>query len=105
MLNNFRTIIVFGALTDTFLKNILSKDNIKDFTIIVNDFSRIFITPASYYKFIRRGGVLQVRQKANLIAICTNPTSPEGYNYNPAELRNAVADEVSVPVYDIIQAD
>jgi uncharacterized NAD-dependent epimerase/dehydratase family protein len=74
-----------------------------DFTIIVNDFSRIFVTPATFHKFIKRGGVIKVKQKANLIAICSNPTSPEGYNFVPRELQEALTQEFKIPVYDIMQ--
>jgi len=101
ILKKSKNIYIAGALTDNFMKELIRYKNIDKLNIIVPDFSHIFVSPQNYYKFIRRGGKFKVKQNANLIAICSNPTSPEGYNYDPIVLRSALEKELNVPVYDI----
>ena len=100
-LQTSKNIYIAGALTDSFMKEII-KRKVEGLNIIIPDFSNIFISPHFFYKFIRRGGKFYVKQKANLIAICSNPTSPEGINYAPEELLEALKTELKIPVYDII---
>ena len=97
-----KNIYIAGALPDNFMKELVRK-KVDGLTIIVRDFSRIFSTSQNYYKFVRRGGSFKVKQNANLIAICSNPTSPEGYNYEPEELLSALKSEFNIPVYDVWQ--
>ncbi len=96
-------VFVNGALTERFMKNILTDISDSKIKLIVRDFSRIFVEPASLSKFVRRGGKIDVMQKAKLLAICTNPTSPEGYNFDPEVLRSTVEKEINIPVFDIFQ--
>lgn len=98
--NNF---YVSGALTDNFLKMLSAEEKVSDIKITVRDFSKIFVEPATFKRFIRRGGEIQVLQQAKLLAICTNPTSPESYNYEPEILRSNIQNELNIPVYDIMQ--
>jgi hypothetical protein len=99
-----KNLYIAGALTDNFVKELIRK-KIDGLNIIVRDFSCIFLTTQNYYKFIRRGGKIMSKQNANLIAICSNPTSPVGYNYVPDELRSALEKELNVPVYDILKSE
>ena len=103
-LQGIKNIYIAGALTDNFIKELIRKKN-NNLTIIVRDFSCIFLSIQSYYNFIRRGGKIKVKQSANLIAICSNPTSPDGYNYDPLELRLALESELNIPVYDILKTE
>jgi len=96
-------IYIAGALPDNFMKEINRNKKLDNLTIIVRDFSRIFSTLENYYKFVRKGGAFMVKQSANLIAICSNPTSPDGYNYDPEVLRSALETELNLPVYDIFK--
>ena len=96
-------IFVNGALTERFMKYILTTVSDSKIKLIVRDFSRIFVNSASFKKFIHRGGSIEVMQKAKLLAICTNPTSPEGYNFDPEVLRSTVEKEINIPVFDIFQ--
>ena len=96
-------IYIAGALTDNFIKELNRNRNLDGLIIIVRDFSHIFSTPQNYYKFVRKGGKFMVKQSANLIAICSNPVSPDGYNYDVEELRSALATELKLPVYDILK--
>ncbi len=99
---NFGTrIYVSGAITDTFFEFLKNQQSIATIEIIVSDFTKIFVSPAIYYSFIKRGGKVSVLQKTTLIAICINPTSPDGYNLNSDELKQALERKLSIPIYDV----
>ena len=73
--------------------------------LIIRDFTKLFIEPVTYEKFIRRGGNIKVLQKAKLLAVCTNPVSPEGTLLNPVILREQMQEALQLPVYDIVEID
>ncbi|MDR1950644.1 MAG: hypothetical protein LBP96_00260 [Bacteroidales bacterium] len=102
LLNNANKIFVSGAVTDDFFKLLNAKKN-HNVQLIVNDFTKLFITPLSYDKFTRNGGQINVLQKAKLLAVCTNPTSPEGANLNAVVLREEMEKALEIPVYDVVK--
>jgi hypothetical protein len=104
MLESSLTIYVSGAVTDNFLKMLSLKKN-KGIKLIIRDFTKLFIEPGTYEKFIRRGGSIQVLQKAKLLAVCTNPTSPQGFNLDPVRLKNDMQEALQIPVYDIMMEE
>ncbi|PKQ61005.1 hypothetical protein BZG02_17055 [Labilibaculum filiforme] len=92
---------VSGAVTDQFLEFLKNQKQISEINLIVRDFTKVFAKPETYYAFVKRGGSIQVLNKTNLIAICINPVSPDGYRLNSEELKSALQEKVNVPVYDI----
>ena len=103
LLERYNNFYVSGALTDNFLKVLSAEEKVSEIKLTVRDFSKIFVEPATFKRFVRRGGEIQVLQQAKLLAICTNPTSPESYNYAPELLRSSIQKELNIPVYDIRQ--
>ncbi len=95
------TVYVEGAVTDSFLKQLSAQMKGK-ITLIVNDFTRLFIQPLTYDIFTRRGGIIKVLQKAKLLAVCTNPVSPEGRSLDPYILKEQMQEALQLPVYDIM---
>lgn len=95
------TIFVSGAVSDKLLKYLAVQPNIKDIELIVQDFTKFFVTPESYADFTRRGGTIKVLQRSNLIAVCLNPTSPQGYTLNSEEACRQLSEALECPVYDI----
>lgn len=69
--------------------------------LVVRDFSRIFVTPEVFYAYLKKGHTLQVLDRNNLLAICVNPQSPEGYLLDSDTLCDALRREVEVPVVDV----
>ncbi|MDP3313701.1 hypothetical protein [Lutibacter sp.] len=99
---NFGTrFYVGGAITDSFIEFLKNQKLGTEIEIIVRDFTKIFVSPEMYYSFLKRGGKVSVLQKTKLIAICINPTSPEGYNLNSDELKEALELKLLLPVYDV----
>lgn len=95
------TLFASGAVSDRLLKYLASRPNIKDITLIARDFTKLFITPEVYAEYTRRGGRIQVLQRSNLVAICFNPTSPQGYRLNSQEACRILSDTLETPVYDV----
>jgi len=104
LLEHLHTIYVSGAVTNRFL-NLLNQKNKRDIELIVSDFTKLFIEPVTYDKFVRRGGSIKVLQKAKLLAVCTNPVSPEGTRLNPLLLREQMHEALQLPVYDIVEIE
>ncbi|MDR2145564.1 MAG: hypothetical protein LBE91_03770 [Tannerella sp.] len=90
------TIYVSGAVTDRFLKNLYG-----NMRLVVRDFTKLFVSMPTCERFIRQGGRIEVLQKAKLLAVCTNPVSPEGARLNPEMLREQMQEALQLPVYDI----
>ena len=94
-------IFVSGALTDRLLETISGDKELINREIIVRDFTRIFVTPAKYRVFLKRGGVIKVLQKSKLIAVTVNPVAPNGVILNSEKLIKRLSEEIALPVYDI----
>ncbi len=86
-----------GMLTDNMLEKIEPK------TIVVQDFTRIFITNRAYSRFRALGGDIRVRCKSEVVAICFNPQSSNGYVLNSDVVTARLKDELGVNVYDVMK--
>lgn len=96
------TLFAAGAVSDRLLKYLSRQPNVKDIVLIVQDFTKLFITPEVYVEYTRRGGTIQVLQRSHLMAVCLNPTSPQGYTLNSAEACRQLSDALECPVYDVV---
>lgn len=95
------TLFANGAVSDRLLKYLAAQKNIKDITLVVRDFTKLFITQDVFADYTRRGGQLKVLQKSRLIAVCLNPISPQGFLLNSEEACNRLSDALQTPVYDV----
>ncbi len=98
-----RVVYVSGALTDRFLKLIYDSKEVKEITLIVRDFTKIFVQELSYRNFIKKGGTIRVLQKSKLLAVCVNPTAPNGYVLDSDTLCRRLEEAIKLPVYDIVK--
>ncbi|MDR2084310.1 MAG: hypothetical protein LBP67_04880 [Bacteroidales bacterium] len=94
-------IYIPGAISDKVLNLFKLQKNTKDKIIIIKDFTKMFANPETFYSFIKKEGKIMVVNKPNLIAITINPVSPSGYILNSGELKNELAKQINVPIYDI----
>lgn len=103
-LNGEKTVLrIKGALTDGFLRRIANTDQANNIEIVVNDFTRIFITSQTYSSFTKRGGCITLEHRSKLVAVCVNPTAPSGYILNSDKLCKELSQMISLPVYDIVK--
>ena len=96
------TLFASGAVSDRLLRYLCTTPHIKDIVLIVRDFTKLFITPEVYAEYCRRGGRIEVLQRSHLVAICFNPTSPQGYRLHSAEACQALSEALQTPVYDVM---
>ncbi len=96
-------VYVAGAVTDRFLQYLSARA--RPVTLVVPDFTRLFIQPRTYAVFVRRGGKIMVEDRARLLAVCTNPTAPEGACLDAGLLREQLQAALGLPVYDIVQIE
>lgn len=95
------TIYAAGAVGDRLLEELRMQR--KDIVLIIRDFTRIFAAMENYYAFLAKGGRIKVLQKSELLAVCVNPVSPEGYRLDSATLVAAMEQTLGVPVYDVMR--
>ena len=92
---------VTGAVSDSLLNFLRVQKNISEITLIVRDFTRMFVTPESYRAFVNKGGRIKVLLRNKLIAICVNPVSPEGFVLDSHKLCDNMSESLGIPVYDV----
>lgn len=92
---------VTGALTDRLLSRLTQEGGVDRYEVVVEDFTRIFVTPGQYRSFVRAGGRLGVRRRTVLLAVCANPLAPNGYRMDSELLCARLSDKLQIPVYDI----
>lgn len=97
------TLYVTGAVSDRLLKQLTAQSKNEETLLIVRDFTKLFITPEVYHDFCRHGGRIEVLQQSKLIAICLNPTSPQGYRLDSKNACNALSDALGIKVYDVME--
>ena len=90
-----------GAVSDRLLKMLAAKEEVKETTLIVRDFTKLFITPEVYADYTKRGGELKVLQRSRLVALTLNPTSPHGYAVDSEKACGALEEALGMPVYDV----
>ena len=92
-----------GALTDKLLSLVANSKYIKEVTLVVRDFTKIFVSETAYRTFCARGGNIRVLQKSKLIAVCVNPVAPNGYVLDSDILCRKLEEAIKLPVYDIVK--
>ena len=98
-----RTLFAAGAVSDRLLKILTARG--KGITLIVRDFTKLFVEPAVYADFVRHGGRLMVLQRSRLIAVTLNPTSPQGFTLDSRAACQALAEALQTPVYDVMKIE
>ena len=100
-LKKCKTLFVSGALTDNFINHIRQNKIFNETEIVVRDFTKIFLTPMTYNSFVNSRRKISVLQKSKLIAVCVNPTSPNGIILDSEKLCNTLSEAIKLPVYDL----
>ncbi len=100
-LKKCKALFVSGALTDNFINHIRQNKIFSETEIVVRDFTKIFLTPMTYNSFVNSRRKISVLQKSKLIAVCVNPTSPNGIVLDSEKLCNTLSEAIKLPVYDL----
>lgn len=97
------TIFASGIVSDKVLDLLRMQKEITETTLIVKDFTKIFVKPETLYSYLAKGGKIGVLLKTKLIAVCVNPTSPAGYILNSERITSELSQALQIPVYDIFK--
>ena len=104
--NGENDIYLPGAVSDRKMRElVMSGANLARRQIIIDDASKIFITPATYEKLLIKGAALAVRTPINLVAVTINPVSPRSFVFDAQEFLAKMRAALPVPVYDIVGGD
>ena len=95
------TIYASGVVGDKMLDFLRSQKQCSKTTLIIKDYTRLFVTKESFFAFLKKGGIIKVLLKTKLIAVCVNPTSPSGFVFNSEELSDKMSETLGIPVYDV----
>jgi hypothetical protein len=94
-------LFVTGAVGDNLLNFLKIQRNIAEFTLVVRDFTRFFVSPEVYYAFLQKGGTIRVLLRTTLLAVCVNPVSPLGFVLDSGLLCESLTESLGIPAYDI----
>lgn len=94
-------IYVSGAVSDGLINFLRVQKNVSELTLVVRDFTRIFVSRETYNAFVNSGGKIRVLLRTKLIAVCLNPVSPDGIILDSQKLCNQMSESLGIPVYDI----
>ena len=95
-------LFVGGAVTDN-LMTALSRVEFKNgLTLIVKDFTCLFVSPMQMRLFESSGKKIYVKRKPRLLGITVNPTSPEGYRVDSETLCDRISKTTGKKVFDIV---
>ena len=95
------TLYVPGVVSEKLLEQLRVQKNVGETRLIVRDFTRIFAASETYYSYLARGGTIGVLQRSEVLAVCVNPVSPEGYRLDSEELIVRMREALGVQVYDV----
>lgn len=101
--DEMKYIYTAGALTDSLLKRVTDEAGAKKITLVVRDFTKLFIDEPLYRNFLHRGGKIEVLQKSRLLAVCVNPVAPNGFILDSDILCEKLRETIEFPVYDIMK--
>lgn len=96
-----KRLFLSGVVSDRLLRQITALPHTENITLIVRDFTKLFITPEAYTDFQRRGGQIAVLQQSTLAAVCLNPTSPQGFRLDSQRACSTLSEALQLPVYDV----
>lgn len=100
----YEYVVLPGTLTGSFIRSMRDIVRVNDIKIVVMDGTKIFIDRMDYNSFDRAGGKIQVIDPINLAAVTVNPTSPEGYSFDPVIFLDAIREDLyPIDVFDCIQ--
>jgi len=89
-----------GAVTDSMVHDLV-RPNMDGGTIVAEDPSKLFITPATYEKLRIKKIKLAVLNPIRLVGLTVNPFSPYHTDFNPKEFLQKMQEAVPIPVFDL----
>ncbi|SFS35848.1 hypothetical protein SAMN05444972_101394 [Marininema halotolerans] len=102
--DEWRGLALPGALTDTALERLISLR--KPLSIGLVEPTRCFASWSGMRRMARLGGEITCLHALVLRAIAMNPVSPEGWSFDPAEMKEKIEQVCQgIPVVDVLRHD
>ncbi|SCY99909.1 lysine 5,6-aminomutase reactivase subunit KamB [Alkaliphilus peptidifermentans] len=100
-------VIISGSLVGKTLQDIMAASYFyKEVIFVVEDATKIFISPREWRLMKKRGLKVRVLNKINTLAVTINPTSPYGYGFEPQEFLKMMKETMfPLPVVDVMMED
>lgn len=98
-MESVRAVYVSGALTERLLGIIRNADPLP--AIVVEDFTKIFVSGTAFAAWERRGGEIYVMRRSRLLAVTVNPAAPSGIVLDSERLTEAIKQRTGIPAYDV----
>ncbi len=95
---------VSGALTDTAVLPLLKSGVLKNARLVVQDPSKVLLSPNVLEKLAVRGVSLETVDAAKVLCVTVNPVSAYGWRFDPDAFLRAMQAKVSVPVINVKEA-
>lgn len=104
LIDETKYVVIPGSLVEKTLLDIIKTNmHYKHISLIVRDATRIFISYKEYMYFKKMGVEINVLDEIKLIAVTINPTSPEGYYFNPDEYEKQLGMYLkNIPVINVM---
>jgi hypothetical protein len=97
------TISMPGALTDACISAVHRYFPRAQPTVVVEDFTRIFLSRRAWQQSRARGLVFAVRKPARLVAITINPVAPYSHRFESAQMLDRLSRDIpTIPVVDVL---
>ncbi len=78
-------VYVKGAITSMLLNELSKSNYAKDFILVIDDATKIFVDLRDWNDAKKRGLKIEVLDSIKILAITLNPVSPEGYYFDSAQ--------------------
>ena len=96
-----KAIYVSGAVGDRFVERLMMQR--REVELVVSDFTKLFLTQATYARLLRSKVSISVMYKSRLVAVTVNPWSPMGFTMDSGELCERIGEATGVNVYDVMK--
>jgi len=104
--NRLEFLVLKGAFVDRFANSLVYDLRLRDFTIIVRDGTRVFLSNKTLNQLDKANINIKVLNKINIEGITVNPVSPYGAHLNSCLLVDSLRKRIEkIPVYDLMSEE
>lgn len=99
-------VYVRGAITSMLLNELSKSSYAKNFKLVIDDATKIFVDLRDWNDAKKRGLKIEVLDSIKILAITLNPVSPEGYYFDSAEFLEKMQYYIKdIDIIDVIAAN
>jgi len=100
---DYKYLVLGGAISKGLIESIIqNRELFKDFTIVIEDGTKIFIDSNTHHKLSMIPVRLEVLESINLLYLTCNPTSPYGYSFESKNFCELLKTTIDIDVIDIV---